>query len=81
MKRLVDAEAKGRVRKASLVPVTVCCAALTEFGRTDATSALLKAMNKLPKKWQLNLSSVTDCPPLPHPFACQTGSSTRTAPS
>ena len=55
MKRLVDAEAKGRVRKASLVPVTVCCASLTEFGRTDATSALLKAMNKLPKKWQMEI--------------------------
>ena len=40
MKQLVDAEARGRVRRASLVPLTVAVAALTEFGRTDATTAL-----------------------------------------
>ena len=55
MKKLVDIEARGRVRKASLVPVTIAVSALTEFGRTDATSAMLKALNKLPKKWQLEI--------------------------
>ena len=38
MKKLVDVEARGRVRKASIVPITITVSALTEFGRCDATS-------------------------------------------
>lgn len=53
MKTLVDPEARARVRKASIVPLSIVCAALTEYGRCDATSAILLALHKLPKKWRL----------------------------
>ena len=55
MRMLVDAEAKGRVRKASLVPIPVAIAALTSWGRTGATTAILKALKSLPKKWALEI--------------------------
>ena len=38
MHPLVAVEARNRVRKVSVVPVTVAVSALTEFGRSDATS-------------------------------------------
>ena len=38
MRPLVEAEARNRIRKVSLVPITVAVSALTEFGRNDATS-------------------------------------------
>ena len=47
MKTLVDPESRGRIRKASVVPITPCCSALSEFGRNDATTAMMKALNKL----------------------------------
>ena len=53
MKSLVEPEARARVRKASIVPLSIVCAALTEYGRCDATSSLLTAMKKLPKKWRM----------------------------
>ena len=55
MKTLVDPESRGRIRKASVVPITPCCSALSEFGRNDATTAMMRALNKLPKKWQLEI--------------------------
>ena len=39
---------------------TVACSALAEFGRTDATSAIMIALNKLPKKWRLEIQQETD---------------------
>jgi hypothetical protein len=52
---LVDAEAKGRVRKVGLVPVSAAIAALTSFGRTDATTAILNALKSLPKRWAIEI--------------------------
>lgn len=42
MRSLVDPEARGRVRRASLLPVSVAASALTEFGRTGT-----RAKNRL----------------------------------
>lgn len=42
-----DVEARNKVRKCSLCPLTVVCAALMELGRGDANSAILKAVNKV----------------------------------
>ena len=53
MRQLVDLEARSRVRRASLVPINIACAALTEWGRSEATSAILTALHKMPRKWQL----------------------------
>ena len=78
MRPLVEVEARNRIRKVSLVPITVAVSALTEFGRNDATSvsvtvsapaptsctehryllrsqAILKALNKVPKRWTLEI--------------------------
>ena len=52
---LVDAEAKGRVRKVGLVPVSAAIAALTSFGRTEATTAILNALKSLPKRWAIEI--------------------------
>ena len=38
MRPLVEPEARNKIRKASLVPITIAVSALTEFGRNDATS-------------------------------------------
>ena len=43
MRPLVEAEARNRIRKVSLVPITVAVSALTEFGRNDATSVSVTA--------------------------------------
>jgi hypothetical protein len=55
MRPLLDIEARSRCRKASLVPLTVLCSALTEYGRCDATTAILTAVNKMPKKWRMEV--------------------------
>ena len=55
MKPMLPPESRNRIRKASVCPVTVVASALTEFGRNDATSAVLTALNKLPKKWRLEI--------------------------
>lgn len=60
MKELVDLEARGRVRRASMLPLSVVCAALTEFGRCDATSAILTAVHKMPRRWQLEAQAEED---------------------
>ena len=51
-----DVESRMKVRKCSIVPLTPACSALSELGRTDATTAILKALKKLPKRWQLEAS-------------------------
>lgn len=43
MRPLVEPEARNRIRKVSLVPITVAVSALTEFGRNDATSVSVTA--------------------------------------
>ena len=60
MKQLVDLEARGRVRRASMLPLSVVCAALTEFGRCDATSAILTAVHKMPRRWHLEAQAEED---------------------
>lgn len=57
MRLLVDVEARARVRKASICPLTILVAALTEYGRCDATTSILTACNKLPKRWAQELES------------------------
>ena len=47
MKPLLPPESRNRIRKASVCPVTVVASALTEFGRNDATSAILTSLNKV----------------------------------
>ena len=47
MRPMVEPEDRNRIRKVSVLPITVAASALTEFGRCDATSALLTAMNKV----------------------------------
>ena len=47
MRPMVGLEDRNRLRKVSVLPITVAASALTEFGRCDATSALLTAMNKV----------------------------------
>ena len=55
MRKLVDPESRNRIRKAAVVPLTIVASSLNEFGRTDATTAILTALNKLPKKWRMEI--------------------------
>ena len=38
MRPLVDVESRNKIRKTSVVPLTIAVSALSEFGRNDATS-------------------------------------------
>ena len=40
-----DIEGRLKVRKCSIVPISVACAALVEMGRQESTSAILKALS------------------------------------
>ena len=42
-----DIESRMKVRKCSIIPLTIACSALAELGRSDATSAILRAVNKV----------------------------------
>ena len=42
-----DVESRRKVRKASIIPLTPACSALAELGRSDATTAILRAVNKV----------------------------------
>ena len=50
---LLPPESRGRVQKAAIVPLTVLQPALKQFGRTDATVAILLACGKLDKQWRM----------------------------
>ena len=60
MRQLVEPEGRSRVTKASLLPWSVAVAALTQFGREDSTAAILKAMRKLPRRWELEIQEVLE---------------------
>ena len=53
MRPLMEPESRNRIRKVSVCPVTVVASSLVEFGRSDITSSLLVALNRLPKAWRL----------------------------
>ena len=58
MRELIeDVESRKKVRKASLIPLTIATSALTEMGRQQSTTAILTALNKLPKVWRLQAES------------------------
>ncbi|MDC0525419.1 hypothetical protein OAO87_00375 [bacterium] len=50
---LAEPEARAKVKKASLVPLSVAVAAVQAFGRCAATTALLKAIGEQPKLWAM----------------------------
>ena len=50
---LVDAEARSRVRVATLCPLPVCVAACTAYGRCPKTQEVLAALQSVPKAWEL----------------------------
>ena len=52
---VLDVEARRRVKRCSLVPVSVVVAACTAYGRCASTVALMKALKQLPRLWQLQL--------------------------
>jgi hypothetical protein len=52
---VLDVEARNRVKRVSLVPMSVVVAACGVFGRCAQTVALLKALNQLPRVWALQL--------------------------
>jgi hypothetical protein len=48
-----DVEARNRVKRCSLMPVSVVAAACSAYGRCAATVALMKALHQLPRAWGL----------------------------
>ena len=70
MRPLLDVEARSRCRKASLVPLTILCAALTEYGRNDATTSILSAVNKMPKRWVQEVCIPSASLSRTHPASC-----------
>ena len=53
MRSILDFEAARACRKAAICPIHILAAALTEYGRNDCTSAILTAVNKMPKRWRM----------------------------
>ena len=50
---LLPVEGKNKVRNLSLVPTSVAVAAISQgFGRNDASTSLLRALNSLPTRWE-----------------------------
>ena len=50
-----DVEARNRIKRCSVVPVSVVTAACAAFGRCAQTVALLRALKQLPRVWELQL--------------------------
>ena len=50
-----DVEARNRVKRCSLVPVSVVVAACGAYGETAQTVALLRALHQLPRQWALQM--------------------------
>ena len=50
-----DVEARNRVKRCSVVPVSVVVAACAAYGRCAPTVALMKALEQLPRVWQLQM--------------------------
>ena len=55
-----DVEARRRVRQCSLVPVAACVSALTAWGHTEQTSAILKELRSLPRVWRMEEQRLED---------------------
>ena len=55
---VADIEARARVKRCSIVPVSVVVAACSAMGRTPATVALLQALQQVPRVWELALEQV-----------------------
>ena len=47
-----EVESRMKVRKASLVPLTIATSALVEMGRQDSTSAILKALSTFSARYE-----------------------------
>jgi hypothetical protein len=52
---VVDVEARNRVKRCSLVPVSVVVAACAAHGRCAQTVALMRALQQLPRVWELQI--------------------------
>jgi hypothetical protein len=55
MAPLLHVEARNRVKRVSLCPVSVVVAAFSAYGRCEQTIALLQALEALPRLWQLHM--------------------------
>ena len=62
MRMLVDAEAKGHVRKVSLIPLAVAIPTLENFENTEATTAVLNVLKSLPMLDELTEANKEDDP-------------------
>ena len=65
-KQLRPAESRGRVRNATLLPLTVAIAAATAYGRCDRTVALLQGLASLPHRWELEIEQACPAPSPAH---------------
>ena len=61
-KQLRPAESRGRVRNATLLPLTVAIAAATAYGRCDRTVALLQGLAAVPHRWELEIEQAVAQP-------------------
>ena len=50
-----DVEARNRVKRCSIVPVSVVVAAAAAYGRCAQTVALMSALHQLPRVWELQI--------------------------
>ena len=66
---VVDVESRNRVKRCSLVPVSIVVAACAAFGRTPQTVALLRALHQLPRVWELQLEQEANRARLEYDYA------------
>jgi len=50
-----DVEARNRVKRCAIVPMSVAIAAASAYGRCEQTVALMRGLNQLPRLWQLQI--------------------------
>ena len=55
---ITDVEARNRCKRCSIVPTSIVVAACAAYGRCQQTIALMKALEQLPRLWQLQIEQV-----------------------
>ena len=66
-----DVEARSRIKRCSIVPVSIVVAACNGYGRCVQTVALLTSLHQLPRVWELALEQEANHMRLEHDYALE----------
>jgi hypothetical protein len=63
---IADVEARNRIKRCSIVPLSIVVAACSAYGRCPSTVALLKTLEQMPRVWELALEQEANHSRLEH---------------